>query len=78
MGFFLATVLAAIRYLDNDTRCLIGATWGAIILKLAISVPGLFIEHRYTATISPFIELDCVLMAVTMLQGVKRVLPPAV
>ena len=72
MSFLLATVLALIRYLDTDTRCLIAGTWAAIILRLVISVPGLFIEHRYTITISPFMELVCVLMAVTMLQNVKR------
>jgi hypothetical protein len=67
-GPFVGTLLAVIRYTSSNVRCLIAATWGLILLKLVISVPGLYIEHRYTVVVSPFIELDCVLVGLAILQ----------
>jgi hypothetical protein len=67
-GLFVGTLLAVIRYTSSNVRCLIAATWGLILLKLVISVPGLYIEHRYTVVVSPFIELDCVLVGLAILQ----------
>lgn len=67
-GLLVGTSLVVLRYTPSDVRCLIVATWALILLKLAISVPGLYIENRLTAVVSPFIELDCVLVALTILQ----------